>query len=162
MYGVFAAGNMLSGVVYGTIAWRLNPRRRLLAAYTALTLACVPLWAVQVLPVLGGLGLVVGLCIAPTLITGYALVETLVPAGTRTEAFTWLTGAVALGQAAAVTTAGLLADHAGGARAAFIVPSAGTLVAFAVLVGLRRHLVVERPDAGPPGVIGHRTAVTVD
>jgi MFS family permease len=162
MYGVFAAGNMLSGVAYGAVAWRLSPQRRLLAAYTALALACLPLWAVQALPALGGLGLLVGLCIAPTLITGYALVEALVPSSTRTEAFTWLTGAVALGQAGAVTAAGLLADHAGGARAAFIVPAAGTAVALVVLVRLRRHLAAKRQEAGPPGVIGHRNAVTVD
>lgn len=162
MYGVFAAGNMIAGVAYGAVAWRVSPQRRLLAAYTALTLVCVPLWAVQSLPALGGLGLMVGLSIAPTLITGYSLVEALVPAGTRTEAFTWLTGAVALGQAAAVTAAGLLTDHAGGARAGFTVPLMGTAVAFAVLVRLRRHLGPARQDARAPGVIGHRTAVTVD
>lgn len=162
MYGIFAAGNMVAGVAYGAVAWRLSPQRRLLTAYTALTVACVPLWALHALPALAGLGLLVGLSIAPTLITGYSLVEALVPAGTRTEAFTWLTGAVALGQAAAVTAAGLLTDHAGGARAGFTVPLAGTVVAFAVLVRLRRHLVPVRPDTAAPGVIGHRRAVTVD
>lgn len=71
--------------------------------------------------VLAGLGLLVGMCIAPALITGYTLVESLVPAGARTEAFTWLTGAVALGQAAAVTIAGQLEDRFWGG-AGFLVP----------------------------------------
>ena len=60
------------------------------------------------------------------------------PAGARTEAFTWLTGAVALGQAAAVTAAGQLADALRLAAPAFLVPLAGTALALAVLLALRR------------------------
>lgn len=161
VYGTFAAGNMLAGVAYGAIAWRRSPRRRLLLAYAALTLACVPLWAVQSLPVLGVLGLVVGLCIAPALITGYTLVDALVPATARTEAFTWLTGAVALGQAAAVTVAGLLADHAG-SHAGFTVPLTGTVIALVMLAGLRGDLVPAPRSVVAGGVIGHRRVVTVD
>lgn len=161
LYGTFAAGNMLAGVVYGAVAWRRSPRARLLAAYAALTLACAPLWAVHAVPVLAPLGLLVGLCIAPTLITGYTMVDALVPGESRTEAFTWLTGAVALGQAAAVTTAGLLADHAG-SHAGFTVPLAGTALALMVLVGLRERLVPQSRGVIASGVIGHRAAVPVD
>lgn len=161
VYGTFAAGNMLAGLAYGVVTWRRTPRRRLLASYAVLTLACVPLWAVQALPVLAVLCLLVGLCIAPALITGYTLVDALVPVAARTEAFTWLTGAVALGQAAAVTVAGLLADHAG-SHTGFIVPLTGTAVALLVLAGLRGHLVPAPQDAVASGVIGHRRVVTVD
>ncbi|MFI0718963.1 MFS transporter [Streptomyces sp. NPDC021224] len=161
VYGTFAAGNMLAGVAYGALSWRRSPRRRLLTAYGALTLACVPLWAAQSLSLMSGLVLLVGLCIAPALITGYTLVEALVPAAARTEAFTWLTGAVALGQAAAVTAAGLLADGVG-AHAAFCVPLTGTAAAFATITALRRHLVPQSSAAPAAGVIGHRPAVTVD
>lgn len=161
VYGTFAAGNMLAGVAYGAVTWRRSPRRRLLVAYAALTLACVPLWAVQALPLLGVLGLLMGLCIAPALITAYTLVDSLVPAASRTEAFTWLTGAVALGQAAAVTAAGLLADHAG-AHAGFTVPLTGTAAAFVMLVGLRGHLAPAPRQIVAAGGIGHRRAVAVD
>jgi MFS family permease len=161
LYGTFAAGNMLAGVVYGAVAWRRSPRARLLAAYAALTLACAPLWAVHAVPLLAVLGLLVGLCIAPTLITGYTLVEALVPGASRTEAFTWLTGSVALGQAAAVTAAGLLADHVG-AHAGFVVPLAGTALALAVLTGLRGRLMPRPRGVVAAGVIGHRPPVSVD
>ncbi|CCB74910.1 putative permease of the major facilitator superfamily [Streptantibioticus cattleyicolor NRRL 8057 = DSM 46488] len=139
LYGTFAAGNMLTGVVCGAIAWKSTPQRRLLTAYPLLALACTPLWALHSVPLLGGAGLLVGLCIAPSLITGYTLVETLVPASARTEAFTWLTGAVGLGQAAASTVAGQLADHLGPSTG-FLVPLAGTAVAALVLVALRGRL----------------------
>ncbi|MFI0895930.1 MFS transporter [Streptomyces sp. NPDC020983] len=161
VYGTFAAGNMLAGVAYGALPWRHSPRRRLLTAYGALTLACVPLWAADALPLVGGLVLVVGLCIAPALITGYTLVEALVPASARTEAFTWLTGGVALGQAAAVTAAGLLADGVG-AHAAFFVPLTGTAAAFAMIAMLREHLLPQSSPVPGVGVIGHRQAVMVD
>ncbi|WP_438493356.1 MFS transporter [Streptomyces asiaticus] len=139
LYGVFAAGNMLAGVACGAIAWRTSPRRRLLTAYAALTLICSTLWAVSAPLPLGGLGLLAGLCIAPALITGYTLVDALVPTASRTEAFTWLTGSVALGQAAAVTAGGQVADGFG-ASAAFTVPLVGTALALLTVVSLRAHI----------------------
>ncbi|WP_077192675.1 MFS transporter [Streptomyces lydicus] len=145
LYGIFAGGNMLAGIVCGAVAWKVGPRRRLLVAYGLLALATTPLWTLSAVPLLGAVGLVVGLCIAPALITGYTLVESLVPAAARTEAFTWLTGAVALGQAAAATSAGQLADRFGPSTG-FLVPLAGTALAFVVLLALRAHL-VPRPAA---------------
>ncbi|MET9482199.1 MFS transporter [Streptomyces sp. NPDC006638] len=161
LYGIFAAGNMLAGIVCGAVAWKVGPRRRLLVAYAALTLGASALWTVHSAPLLAGLGLLVGLCIAPALITGYTLVESLVPAEARTEAFTWLTGAVALGQAAAVTVAGQLAD-AHGASAGFLVPLAGTALALATLVALRSRLSPKGLGRVAARGMSHRVPVTVD
>ncbi|MFF2061935.1 MFS transporter [Streptomyces sp. NPDC058200] len=161
LYGIFAAGNMLAGIVCGAVAWKVGPRRRLMVGYAGLTLAASTLWAVDSVPLLAGLGLLVGLCIAPALITGYTLVESLVPASARTEAFTWLTGAVALGQAAAVTLAGQLAD-AHGASAGFVVPLLGTALALATLVMLRSRLAPTVPGLVTMRVMSHRAPVTVD
>ncbi|MEU4652677.1 MFS transporter [Streptomyces sp. NPDC023723] len=161
LYGTFAAGNMLSGVVCGAIAWQTAPRRRLLVGYTALALTASGLWAAQSVPLLAGLGLLVGMCIAPTLITGYTLVESLVPAGARTEAFTWLTGAVALGQAAAVTVAGQLEDKAW-AGAGFLVPMGGTVLALVTLLALRSRLSVPPHGRTVARGVGHREPAAVD
>ncbi|MFG2139562.1 MFS transporter [Streptomyces sp. NPDC048650] len=150
LYGIFAAGNMLAGVVCGAVSWKVGPRRRLLVAYGLLALATTPLWAVTAVPLLAAVGLLIGLCIAPALISGYTLVESLVPAGARTEAFTWLTGAVALGQAAAASSAGQLADRFG-PSAGFLVPLAGTALALTVLLTLRGHL---RPHSSAVVVTG--------
>ncbi|WFB07761.1 MFS transporter [Streptomyces sp. LX-29] len=177
LYGVFAAGNMMAGIACGAIHWRRGPQQRLLIAYPLLTLATAPLWAAHAVPLLGGLGLLVGLCIAPALITGYTLVESLVPASSRTEAFTWLTGAVALGQAAAATTAGQLADGFG-SHAGFTVPLIGTGLALIVLLSLRGQLTPAstgrvagssaagtakaQSDGDAQGGVGHRVTVSVD
>ncbi|MDT0438002.1 MULTISPECIES: MFS transporter [Streptomyces] len=161
LYGTFAAGNMISGVVCGAIAWRTAPRTRLLVGYGALALAASGLWTAHSVPLLAGLGLLVGMCIAPALITGYTLVEGLVPAGARTEAFTWLTGAVALGQAAAVTVAGQLEDRFWGG-AGFLVPMGGTVLAFLVLLALRSRLVTHAGGTTVARGVGHRVPVAVD
>ncbi|NEB74907.1 MFS transporter [Streptomyces sp. SID14478] len=161
LYGTFAAGNMLSGIVCGAIAWKIAPQRRLLVGYTALALTASGLWAAQSVLLLAGLGLLVGVCIAPALITGYTLVEKIVPAGARTEAFTWLTGAVALGQAAAVTVAGQLEDRFWDG-AGFLVPMGGTVLALGIIYLLRSRLV---PPSGGRTVargVGHRVPVAVD
>ncbi|MER6996895.1 MFS transporter [Streptomyces sp. NPDC000410] len=161
LYGLFAAGNMLAGIAVGAIAWKTSPRRRLVLGYAGLTIAASLLWTAHSAVLLGVLGLVVGVCMAPALITGFTLVESLVPASARTEAFTWLTGAVALGQAGAVTVAGRLAD-AHGASAGFLVPLVGTALALATLVALRSWLAPRARTRTVARGIGHRVPVTVD
>ncbi|MGW1978697.1 MFS transporter [Streptomyces sp. NPDC001889] len=169
LYGIFAAGNMLAGIACGAIVWKRGPLRRVIIGYAGLTLAASALWAVDSVALLAALGLLVGLCIAPALIGGYTLVESLVPASARTEAFTWLTGAVALGQATAVTISGQLAD-ANGASAGFVVPLAGTALALVTLVTLRARLTPQGDTTGAAGLIAargasgmdHRARVTVD
>lgn len=161
LYGIFATGNMLAGIASGAIMWRRSPQQRLLIAYPLLTLATAPLWAAHSALLLGALGLLVGLCLAPALITGYTLVESLVPATARTEAFTWLTGAVALGQAAAATAAGRLADDHG-AEAGFLVPLAGTGLALVTLLALRRRLTPASSGRVAARGVGHRVTAPVD
>ncbi|WP_406170225.1 MFS transporter [Streptomyces sp. NBC_00996] len=161
LYGVFAAGNMLSGIVCGAIAWKVAPQRRLVLGYAALALTASGLWAAHSVIVLAGIGLLVGMCIAPALITGYTLVESLVPQAARTEAFTWLTGAVALGQAAAVTVAGQLEDRLWDG-AGFLVPMAGTGLALVTLLALRSRLTTRARSRTVARGVGHRVPVTVD
>ncbi|WP_432025403.1 MFS transporter [Streptomyces sp. 1222.5] len=161
LYGVFAAGNMLSGVACGAIAWKVAPQRRLVLGYAALALSASALWTAHSVLLLAALGLLVGMCIAPSLITGYTLVDSLVPAGARTEAFTWLTGAVALGQAAAVTVAGQLEDRLWDG-AGFLVPMAGTVLALVTLVALRSLLAAPHRNRTVARGVGHRVPVTVD
>ncbi|GHC61637.1 MFS transporter [Streptomyces flavofungini] len=161
LYGTFAAGNMLSGIACGAIAWKIAPQRRLVLGYAGLTLMASGLWAAHSVLLLAGLGLLVGVCIAPALITGYTLVDSLVAPTARTEAFTLLTGAVALGQAAAVTVAGQLEDRFWDG-AGFLVPLGGTVLALAVLLSLRSRLTPKTSSRTVARGVGHRTPVTVD
>ncbi len=155
VYGLFAGGSMLAGVLYGLVAWRRPARQRMLASYALLVLGCSTLWAMPDLTTLALAGLVCGLAIAPTLITGYTLVESLVADGAKTEAFTWLTGAIGLGLAIGSTTAGLLIDMHG-PWAGFLVPVLGAGLGLVALVTLRRLLVAP----GPRGRTVARSAAT--
>jgi MFS family permease len=161
MYGVFAAGNMISGLVCGAVAWKVAPQRRLLVGYTALAVTASGLWLAHSALLLAGIGLLVGCCIAPALITGYTLVDSLVAPGARTEAFTWLTGAVALGQAGAVTLAGQLEDRFWGG-AGFLVPMGGTVLALITLLSLRSRLAARGGERVVARGVGHREPVSVD
>ncbi|OEV25875.1 ABC transporter, partial [Streptomyces nanshensis] len=142
-----------------------GPQTRLLTAYPALVAAAALValtaqlapWAVA----LGALGMLTGLCVAPCMITCFTLIESLVPAGARTEAFTWLTGAVALGQATGSTVAGQLADRAG-AGAGFLTPLIGTGLALLVLLAFRKALHPAHGGLVAARGLGHRTTVAVD
>lgn len=165
LYGIFAGGNMLAAVAVGAVHWKRSPQARLLAGYPVLVVAALALAATAQftpwLPLLAGFGLLAGLCIAPSMIAGFTLVEKLVPANARTEAFTWLTGAIALGQAGGSTVAGSLTD-AFGAQAGFLAPLAGTGLALVALLAGRRHLAVRSEGRVAAAGAGHRETVAVD
>jgi MFS family permease len=160
VYGVFAGGSMLAGVLYGLVAWRRPARQRMLGCYALLVLGCSTLWAMPNLVALAVAALLCGLAIAPTLITGYTLVETLVADGAKTEAFTWLTGAIGLGLAIGSTVAGRLIDS-GGPSVGFLVPVAGAGLGLIGLVALRRLLVAPQTPA-PLSVDGPGTGPAAD
>nr|WP_229698439.1 MFS transporter [Wenjunlia tyrosinilytica] len=140
LYAGFAGGSMVAGAVYGAVRWRRSPQSRMIITYSALVAAASPLWVVHSTGLVALTAIVCGLAVAPTLITGFTLVEKLVPGGSKTEAFTWMTGAIGLGLAAGSTFAGRLAD-ASGSSAGFTVPALGTGLGLFALVALRTRLV---------------------
>ncbi|KDN83922.1 ABC transporter [Kitasatospora cheerisanensis KCTC 2395] len=137
---------MVAGVLYGLIPWRSSARQRMLACYALLVLGCSTLWAMPNLVSLAIAGLFCGLAIAPTLITGYTLVETLVADGAKTEAFTWLTGAIGLGLALGSTAAGQLIDHSGPSLG-FTVALIGSGLGLVALVTMRDLLLSRGPSS---------------
>ncbi|MDR3034221.1 MAG: MFS transporter [Kitasatospora sp.] len=144
VYGLFATGSMVAGVLYGLVPWRSSARQRMVACYALLVLGCSTLWAMPNLVALTVAGLFCGLAIAPTLITGFTLVETLVADGAKTEAFTWLTGSIGLGLALGSTAAGQLIDRSGPSLG-FTVALVGSGLGLVALVTMRRLLLVPAP-----------------
>ena len=81
---------------------------------------------------------VAGVAIAPTLITGYSLIDHLAPPQRRTECMTWLSSAVGVGLAIGAPAAGRLID-ASGARAGYLLAAAfGAAALLTGLAGLGR------------------------
>jgi predicted MFS family arabinose efflux permease len=81
--------------------------------------------------------LVAGAVVAPAFATAYGMTSRIAPAGTATEAFSWLSTGIAVGIAAGSALAGALADGPG-PRLAFAVGAAAPLLS-AALVWLRRR-----------------------
>jgi MFS family permease len=134
---LLAGGSLLSGLGYGAVSWRTAPARRFVLGVGVLALVIVPLRAAGTVPVLAVLIFLAGFAISPALIAGFALLEQLVPAASRTEGLTWFGTGMGLGVAAAASVTGQVVD-ASGARAAFGVPvAAGVLAALIALAGAR-------------------------
>jgi MFS family permease len=145
----FALGSGVSGLAYGS-------RRRTAAVVDrfrrqAVLFAVLPIVFLVAVNVgtLAGCAFVVGLGIAPTLITGFGLIAELVPSTALTEGTAWLTTGLSIGYGAAATAVGAIAD-AHGARAGFMVTiGAGTLVGLLAL-GLHRRVAAGHRPAPEP------------
>jgi len=135
----FAFGSGVSGFVYGsrTRAGDLLDRFR----RTALMFAVLPLLflAAVNIAVLVVLAFVIGLGIAPTLITSFSLIERVVPSAALTEGMAWLTTGLSIGYGVAAALVGGMAD-ALGARAAFSVTIGSGLLVGVLAVALHAQL----------------------
>lgn len=117
LLAAFAAGSAIGGLIYGHVRWPAS-------LGTKMFILCLSMGATAVLvsranPLLlfaAGLALL-GLFLAPSLITGYIIADGIVPANSRTEASTWINTAVnlgaSLGASLAAGIAGVIIDGAG-------------------------------------------------
>ncbi|GAB3664675.1 MFS transporter [Actinocorallia lasiicapitis] len=139
IYGTFSAGSMVGGLAYGALRWKSSLTRRMILLLVLLSAAVVlPLLAHSIGPMYGAAA-VAGIVIAPCVITGYTLLDGLVPANVRTEAYTWLNGAIGLGIATGAAVGGQLVD-AYGPSSAFLFPPLTTALAAGLVFALRHDL----------------------
>jgi MFS family permease len=121
-----AVGSATAGFVYGAVGWRASVLRRLqLQSAIFALLPCVLFVATNV-PVLAICAFLLGLGIAPALITVFGLVQQIVPARSLTEGLSWIGTGLNVGYGAGAAIVGGIADHHG-ARAAFAVVVAAAL-----------------------------------
>jgi predicted MFS family arabinose efflux permease len=135
----FAIGSGLAGLVYGLRQWSAPLSRRFLVQ-SAIFMVLLPLMllASNVIMVAVLVG-IVGLGIAPSLITGFGLVDKLVPARVLTEGLSWAGTGLNVGYGIGAAVAGIVADRHG-AHIAFLTPiGAGVLLVLAA-VALRRRV----------------------
>lgn len=134
-----AAGGIAGAFVYGSVAWSapavVRYARLSLALVVALTIAATA----ESLAMLAALLFVAGLAIGPITTTIFGLLDEVVPAGARTEAFTWVITAFAAGVALGLTIGGTL-HEAAGTDVALLSAAAASLLELAVLVARRRTL----------------------
>jgi predicted MFS family arabinose efflux permease len=145
LLGLWGAGSLLGGIAATRLGGAARTPRglALLVAALALTHGALILTTGSVVAI-GAVILLAGATIAPTVSSVYATVDDAAPAGTSTEAFSWLVTASLTGAALGAAVAGALAQTHGAAGAFAVVVLAGGL-AFAV-AALRSHSL---PSASP-------------
>lgn len=149
LLSALGAGALVGGVVYGARPWAGPPERRLRALVAALALGYVPLVLVPGVPAMTALAGVAGVFLAPALACAFVVIDRHAPAGTVTEAFSWLVTTFVVGSSVGAAAAGP-ALELGGTGLGFAVPGAAGAAALAVLLAARRHL-KEAPRRTPDG-----------
>ncbi len=141
-----AFGSGVSGFVYGSRA----PSGAVLDRFRrqSLVFAVLPLLFLSAvnIPVLAVLGIVVGLGIAPTLITSFGLIEQIVPNAALTEALAWLTTGLSIGYGIASAIVGRVADGYG-ARVGFSVTIGSGLFVGVLALALYSRLRTPVPES---------------
>jgi len=136
LLALWALGSLVGGLVFGSRASERGPEQRMVPLL-ALVVAGIALLAVASgLTQLGAGMVLAGLGIAPAIACLYLLVDRLAPAGTVTEAFTWVTTAFSTGFAIGNALGGSLVYRVGTDRS-FLIAAAG-IAAAALLARVRR------------------------
>ena len=114
---VFALGSLISGLLYGARHWVTPLWKRFTIGVAALALGASLFFLADSLIALMLVMFVTGFAIAPTIISGNALVQELVPENRLTEGLTWVGTAIGVGFAIGTSLAGEFIDrydaHAG-------------------------------------------------
>ncbi len=140
----FAGGSALAGLGYGAVQWRAPLLRRFVLGSLSFCALSFVYFAADSIPVLALCTAIVGLAIAPTLICGFGLVDSIVPAASLTEGLTWIGTGLSVGYGFGAALVGSIAD-AHGARLAFVVPVACAVLAAATALTLGRRLAAGVP-----------------
>lgn len=146
LLGLWGAGSLIGGLIVTRLGARAQSNRHLplLLGALAVTHGAL-LFGAASLPVMGAVILLAGATIAPTGASIYAMVDRSAPAGTQTEAFSWLFTSSATGAAAGAAIAGILAQSAGPGAVFAFAGVAGGLATLVAILGMR-HLTPRCPD----------------
>jgi MFS family permease len=139
LLGLWGAGSLIGGIVATRLGGGARDARGLIPLLVALAIAHGALILTTGSVVAAGLVITLaGATIAPTASSMYAMVDAAAPAGTRTEAYSWLLTASLVGASLGMGVAGALAQNAG-ARASFaLVGVAGGVAVLAAVIGSDR------------------------
>nr|WP_018537191.1 MFS transporter [Streptomyces sp. SID8354] len=139
LLSALGVGALAGGLVYGARQWPGRPESRLRLLVALLALGYLPLFLVPGvvgMTVLSGLA---GVFLAPALACAFVVVDRHAPAGTVTEAFSWLVTTFGVGSAVGASVAGP-ALEGGGPAAGFAVAGASGVAALVVLLSMKRLL----------------------
>ncbi|MEU6402744.1 MFS transporter [Streptomyces sp. NPDC046985] len=132
-------GALVGGSVYGARRWAGPPERRLRALVGLLAVCYLPLTLMPGAAAMASLSALAGVFLAPCIACAFVLVDRHAPAGTVTEAFSWLVTTFTVGASVGTGLAGEAVQR-GGALWGFAVPGAAGAVSLLVLLATGRVL----------------------
>ncbi|MEU7426548.1 MFS transporter [Streptomyces sp. NPDC040750] len=127
-------GALAGGTVYGARRWEGVPERRLRVLVALLAVCYLPLTLVPGVVAMVALSVVSGVFLAPCIACAFIIVDRHAPAGTVTEAFSWLVTTFTVGASVGTGLAGPVVQ-AGGTVWGFALPGAAGAVSLLVLLG---------------------------
>lgn len=139
LLALWGAGSMAGGIAATRAPAPEDPIRRLALLLVALALLELPLALAGSMEVMAVAITLAGVCLAPCLAQTFGLVAGVAPAGTVTEALTWVTSALAAGIAAGSALSGWLIEASGTTLALSLVTFYG-LAAAGIVAASRRSL----------------------
>lgn len=145
-------GALVGGVFYGGRQWAGAPERRLRMLVALLAVGYLPLMLTPGPVAMAGLAALSGVFLAPALACSFIVVDRHAPAGTVTEAFSWLVTFFGVGAAIGTAVAGPVVEL-GGTAASFGVAGFAGAAALLVLMATQRVLATpgrSRAVAGSP------------
>ncbi|MFD3540640.1 MFS transporter [Streptomyces sp. NPDC058662] len=134
-------GALVGGVFYGSRPWPGAPERRLRLLVALLAVCYLPLVLVPDPLAMTALAALAGVFLAPAMACAFIVVDRHAPAGTVTEAFSWLVTFFGVGAAMGTGAAGPAVER-GGTAAGFGVACVAGAAALLVLMGTQRALAV--------------------
>ncbi|WP_165700014.1 MFS transporter [Ornithinimicrobium ciconiae] len=138
-HALLGVGSVLAGLAVVAVPDTYAYESRLRAFTIALAVLVLPMLAVDSLGMLAFALLVLGVAIAPTMITTFTLAERITPVHRIGAAMTILAATTGLGYAVGSSIAGRLADW-GGHQPAFVVPVIAAAMALLLALGGARTL----------------------
>jgi hypothetical protein len=150
VHATLGVGSVAAGLALAALPGRVGPANRLVGFAGGLFTLALPLLWVDSLGALVAVVLVLGLAVAPYMITAFTLGERAAPPGRVGTAMTLLAAATGLGYALGAGLAGRLAD--GSAHTAAFAVTVGAGAAALLLAGLARPTL--RAVAGPGPRLG--------
>jgi MFS family permease len=140
LLAALSAGSLIGGLVYGARTWPGALPRRLFVLLLGLACGIAALALAASPPALAALLVLSGLLVAPTASIGSALLDTVAPAGTVTEAFAAAVMGIVAGTAAGNALGGTLVESAS-YETAVLAGSALAVAGAGVTLARRRTLV---------------------
>ncbi|MGX7680639.1 MFS transporter [Jatrophihabitans sp. DSM 45814] len=149
----FAGGSGLAGLLYGARHWQTPLLRRFVISSVIFGVLPFLYFAATSVLTLAFFTAIIGLGIAPTLISGFGLVDSIVPARSLTEGLTWIGTGLSVGYGFGAALVGGIAD-AHGARPAFAVPVTCAVIAAGFALLLSARLGSSDAAAAEPALVG--------